>query len=201
MVITIAYTINIDNFVVTHTVSNLLPSKSQYILPIATIANVAYSDWSPPINQSTRMNIYSYIINNAGIHFRGICRGLGLSIGVVQFHLQVLESSGLISSIRYRRCKRFFQLKTYSKTEKILLSLLREKTAGKILCLLVEKHEILHTKLSNILGITSQALTWQIHRLHKEGLIGIQKDGIKNTYSLLITIKPTVEQCISFIKS
>src|SRR6056297_694190 len=60
------------------------------------------------LNQRTRREIYELIRNNEGLHFRSICRNLGRKMGVVQYHVSVLEKHGLIRSVRDGRYKCFF---------------------------------------------------------------------------------------------
>jgi len=57
---------------------------------------------------SVRDQIYALIIENPGIWFREICRSLGKAIGVVQYHLYILSSAGLIFSVKRGKYKCFF---------------------------------------------------------------------------------------------
>jgi predicted transcriptional regulator len=41
-----------------------------------------------------------------------------------------------------------------------------------------------HKELASKMGITSQALTWQMNRLKKTGLINISQEGMGMKYSL-----------------
>ena len=74
------------------------------------------------LNQTTRMQIYNFITDNPGVNFRGICSSLALPIGLVQYHLTVLDKGNLISDCRDGRNKRFFKSRKFSDTEmKIIL--------------------------------------------------------------------------------
>ena len=53
----------------------------------------------------------------------------------------------------------------------MVISLLRQGTAGRILTLLSGEQSLTHTKLATILGVTSQALTWQMKRLRTMGVV------------------------------
>jgi len=65
-----------------------------------------------------------------------------------------------------------------------IISLLRHKTAGKILSILSEKQQPFHKDLASKLRISSQALTWQINRLRKMELIDFVTEGMKVRYFL-----------------
>jgi predicted transcriptional regulator len=148
------------------------------------------------LNQTTRLQIYTFITNNPGINFRGICNSLTLPIGVVQYHLAVLMRGGLISNRRDGRNKRYFESKKFSSIEKKILSVLRHETAAKILAILHDDESASHGKLAKRLSISSQALTWHMKQLKEESLVRGRADGATIKYSLDETCLDAIEQCI-----
>ena len=135
-------------------------------------------------NNSTRTEVYNFVVANPGIQFRGICTGLGIAIGTAEFHLGVLKRAGLISFLRDGKYKRFFASKKYSMKEMRLISLLRHENTRKIIKKIASDEIVPHKKLASYLSITSQGLTWQINQLRKEGIIKENIDGVKVSYSL-----------------
>jgi len=53
--------------------------------------------------------------------------------------------------------------------------------------------------LASKLDISSQALTWQINRLRRIGLIDAVKEGMKVKYLLNEEKATTVKQCLGFV--
>jgi len=145
------------------------------------------------------MEIYNFVKKNPGIHFRGICNGLGLSIGVVQYHLDLLTSAGLLSVCNDGRCKRFFGSKIFTETDMKTISLLRHDTTRKILTDLLQSDSVFHRDLARMLGITSQALTWQMNRLRKAGLVEAVKEGMSVKYLLNEENAILLRQYLDFI--
>ncbi|MCW4029715.1 MAG: winged helix-turn-helix transcriptional regulator [Candidatus Bathyarchaeota archaeon] len=137
------------------------------------------------LDQPTRQEIYTFIKDNPGVHFRGICNGLELSVGVVQYHLDVLEHTGLIESYGDGQIKRFFQADTFTGTQMQLISLVKHQTTGQILEILVQSGNLLHRDLATELGVSSQALTWQMNQLKNAGLIQSEKIGVNVEYCLV----------------
>jgi len=80
-----------------------------------------------------------------------------------------------------------------------IISLLRHKTAGKILSILSEKQQVSHKDLASRLRISSQALTWQINRLRKMELISFVREGMKVRYFLDQENAAIVKRCLDFI--
>lgn len=157
------------------------------------------NDRPPPLNQSTRTQIYSFIKNNPGIHFRGICNSLNLSIGLAQYHLGLLTKAGLISTFRDWRYKRYFKSNKFTKREMSIISLLRHQTAERILSILLKKQHASHNELASKLSISSQALTYQMKRLEKVGFVQRTKDGLKTVYFLDAANTLTLRRCINLL--
>ena len=118
------------------------------------------------------------------MHFRGVCEGLGLSVGVVQYHLSVLERAGFITSFGDGQNRRYFEAGVFSQMEMKLISLVRHDTAAEILTILSQNPSALHKDIADKLGISSQALTWQMNQLKKTGLISAEKAGVNVKYRL-----------------
>ena len=151
--------------------------------PTTFSANVTANSQAP-FNNGTRTQIYNYIEGNPGVQFRGICAALSLPVGLAQYHLGVLVKSGLVSFVRDGRYKRFFLSKKFSRKEMLTISLLRHKTARKILEALLNKKQLSHGELAREVSITSQALTWQMKRLGKTEFVLQTNEGLRTIYSL-----------------
>ena len=136
------------------------------------------------ISNSTRTEVYDFIVANPGIQFRGICTGLSIAIGTAEFHLGVLKKAGLISFVRDGKYKRFFVTKKYSVKEMRLISVLRHETTREILKTITAEKTVSHGKLASNLSITSQGLTWQMNRLREQGIVQGNCTATKVTYSL-----------------
>lgn len=169
-------------------------------ISIPFVLTVEHNDRPPPLNQSTRMEIYSFIKNNPGIQFRGICSSLNLSIGVAQYHLGLLTKAGLLSIFRDGRYKRYFKSNKFTKREITIISLLRHQTAERILSILLKNQYASHNELASKLSISSQALTWQISCLEKVGVIQREKDEMKTVYFLDEANTLILRRCINLLE-
>lgn len=165
------------------------------MLPAFLIFGRGFNEASTLLNQTTRMDIYNFIINNPGLHFRALSNFLGMPIGVLQYHLGLLVNGGLLSTHHDGRYKRYFESKRFTETEMKVISVLRNGTSGKILVALFEKPEMTHKDLALQLNISSQALSWQMRRLEKIGFVKRNVEGLNVKYCLDETIYATVSQC------
>lgn len=166
----------------------------------STFLDVAKEASFALVGNSTRAQVYSFIVANPGVQFRGICAGLGIAVGTAEFHLGVLKKAGLISFIRDGKYKRFFASKRFSQQEMKLISILRHQTAREILKTIVNQKSVSHCSLAAKLSITSQGLTWQMNRLREEKVVQESYDGIKVTYSLNEAYLQTLPQLLCIIE-
>jgi predicted transcriptional regulator len=153
-------------------------------IPIVIGAGL-HNNSTPTLNQPTRLEINNFVKSTPGVHFRGICDNLGLSVGVVQYHLSVLERAGFITSYRDGQNKRYFEASVFSQTDMKLIALVRHETISKILIILSQNLSALHRDIASSLDISSQALTWQMNQLKKTALVNAEKTGINVKYNLI----------------
>lgn len=170
-----------NNTVNTFLGNNMDPTQQ---LMITSPFALGISAAQPSLNQSTRAEIYSFVESNPGIHFRGLCDNLALSIGRAQYHTGILVSAGLLTVYSDGKIKRFFVRGKYSLAKMKIISMLRHQTRGDILKIISERKTVSHGELANRLDITSQGLTWQMNQLEKEAIVNETNDGLRLIYSI-----------------
>ena len=168
-------------------------------LPTSFGVNVGANNQAS-FSNGTRTQIYNYVEVNPGVQFRGICTALSLPVGLAQYHLGVLVKSGLVSFIRDGKYKRFFLSKKFSRKEMLTISLLRHKTAKRILEALLNKKQLSHGELAREVSITSQALTWQMKRLGKTPFVLQVAEGLRTVYSLDEASAPLLVQYLTLVE-
>ncbi|MBD3351160.1 MAG: winged helix-turn-helix transcriptional regulator [Candidatus Lokiarchaeota archaeon] len=149
------------------------------------------------LSQKTRCDIYTLIEENEGIHFRQICRKLNKKMGVVQYHISVLEKNKYIHYIKDGRYKCFFATKpngTFKshqtlpyeerQTREHIIAAMKRNTPNKIIRYLNENDEASHQELAEICKVSPQAITFHCQRLTELDLIGSKKVGRRKFYLL-----------------
>ncbi len=151
------------------------------------------------LNSSTRLTIYNYVSNTPGVHFRGICSGLGLPVGVVQYHLNRLTSKGFLTSRKDRRYRRYFEARRFSKEEMGVICTLRSETTRRAVSTILESPRISHGALAATLGISSQGLTWLMRRLKDEGAVCVESDYRSLRYTIHDDYREILVDCLGII--
>ena len=67
---------------------------------------------------STGEKLLSFIHDNPGYHLRRIKRGMGISMGTVQYHLDRLENNGKITSTKRGFYKYYFPIGIFKENER-----------------------------------------------------------------------------------
>jgi predicted transcriptional regulator len=160
------------------------------------------------LSQETRNSIFELIKQNEGLHFRKICRMLDKKMGVVQYHVSVLEKSGMIRSIRDGRYKCFFasdSLKNRNlspeqrnpvedQLRETIVTSMRRKTPQVLIKHLARNNEASHQALSDAAGVSPQAITFHTQRLQNFNIIESKKDGRQKFYSLTTVANRIVQE-------
>ncbi len=152
------------------------------------------------LTNQTRLQIYDYIDQNPGLQFRALCSALCLPVGLAEYHLGVLIRAGLVSYVRDGRYKRFFITKRFSKAEMATISLLRHRTAKRIVEVLLQKKALSHCVLAGEVSITSQALTWQMKTLANTDFVLQVNEGLKTIYSIDEASVPTLQKYLAIVE-
>jgi predicted transcriptional regulator len=136
----------------------------------------------------------AFILTNPGVYLREISEDLGMSLGAVQYHIWTLTRAGQLEEFRSGRYRRFFGASRYLEAERIVLSLLRQGTDGRILTTLSEGPHS-HAELAESVGLTSQALTWHMKRLKSLGVVEAAplKGFERSSYRLVDSVLPRVQ--------
>ncbi|MBM2818942.1 MAG: hypothetical protein HW410_624 [Nitrosarchaeum sp.] len=139
-------------------------------------------------SNSNSIKVLQYIQNNPGCYLRQVKRELTMSMGTIQYHLNLLEKNGRISSERRNLYKHYFPIGLFEQNEKDILKILNQETAREILMIILEKKPT-QTDIANIIQISSASVNWHIKRLIDFGLILEQKDGKFKRYALGVDSK------------
>ena len=165
---------------------NPLIIDNSFFIAVPVSFSLQATDISPQalFANLTRTQIYDFINQNPGVQFRAVCAGLCIPVGLAQYHLGILVKSGLVSFVRDGKYKRFFVSNKFSKKQITAISLLRHKTAKRIVEVLLNKKQLSHGKLAIEVSITSQALTWQMKNLKNTDFVLQFNDGLKTIYTI-----------------
>ena len=126
---------------------------------------------------TNQFRVYQHIKKNPGVHLRKVCRDLGLAMGDVQYHVNLLEKQGTVRSTRSGLYRRFYASGIFGERESLVLSALAQETPRELLLHLIEAPGSSQEELAAELGITAPSVSWNIKRLIQLGLVDRRQEG------------------------
>ena len=143
-------------------------------------------------SNSNTSRVLQYIQDNPGCHLRQIKRELTMAMGTIQYHLNLLEKQGKVSSEKQNLHKYYFPIGLFKQNEKDILKILNQETAREILLIILENKNPTQTDITNIIKISSASVNWHMKRLIEMSLILEQRDGKYKRYTLGIDSKHVI---------
>lgn len=129
-----------------------------------------------------RKQIYQLIEDVPGLHFREICRRLGMVPSVAEYHIRSLVKNELIVSRKEGKFKRYYVVGTVDAREKALVGTLRKKVVRDILIHILLNPGINHKELHEFFDISLSTLSFHLKKLLKMGIIKVEKRGRESYY-------------------
>jgi len=80
----------------------------------------------------SRRRIYDFLTANPGVHLRKIGQVLGMSTGMLSYHLGYLERNGILKSEEDGHRKRYFIARAFVEAQRRILAVLRQDVPRKI---------------------------------------------------------------------
>ncbi|MEO9364598.1 MULTISPECIES: winged helix-turn-helix transcriptional regulator [Candidatus Nitrosocaldus] len=118
-----------------------------------------------------RNTILEYISKNPGIRYRELLRMLGLTNGVLSYHLYRLESEQMIRIERDGGMTRYYA-SDVKQDEANILGMLRIPTARRIISYMLENDgSATLDEIAFMLGKAQSTIFWHMKRLMEKGLV------------------------------
>jgi DNA-binding MarR family transcriptional regulator len=124
------------------------------------------------LEHQRREQIFNYVKENPGQHFRGIQKALGFEVGVLGHHINKLEREEFIKSRQDGQYRRFYPMDAKIDV-KLILSQVQENILNWI-----KKHPGIsgHT-IATQLGVDNKVVTYHVNVLQNAGFIYTEKQG------------------------
>jgi predicted transcriptional regulator len=132
-----------------------------------------------------RQKVYNFIESTPGAHLREIGRRLGMSLGHLRYHLNILEKKDLVISIRNGFYRRYFVKKDFDFGLTGIFFALRQKNTRRIVLHLLNNPNVTHKDLMRMFDFPSSTLSLYLDNLVKKGVVQRLRNGRQNRYSVV----------------
>ena len=156
--------------------------------------------WSPVEHNDIdgiAKRVFQYVLEHPGCHLRQIRRELKISMGTTQYHTDLLEKAGRVTSNRHGLFKYYFASGVFHDNEKDLLAVLSHETARDILLFIMERKNPTQSDIAKGIGVSAPSISWHVRRLAESHLITEAAEGKYKRYRL----RGDPAQIVSLMKS
>lgn len=155
--------------------------------------------------------VLAFVREYPGAHTREIERQLRLSNKLADYHLDALESEGLVTKLADHGYMRYFDpelAKALRAPEKRLFFFARRPPALQILVTLAARGELTQGEITKTLGLAKASTTYYLNALKDGGILAMRVDGRHRHYRLrdaervhafLATFKPLPGEVDAFV--
>jgi predicted transcriptional regulator len=120
---------------------------------------------------ASRRRIYEFLSANPGVHLRRIGQTLGMSTGMLSYHLGVMERQGLLKSEAARHRRRYYLAQAYRPEQRLVLALLRERVPRTIMIDLATHGERTFADLLRTTRVTKSTLSYHLAKVVASGVL------------------------------
>ena len=160
-----------------------------------------YGDQKEEILQlASRRKIYDLVKKFSGCNFRDLERKSSLPVGTLQYHLHYLAKHELIAEKKDGNKIRYFA-KDIKPTDRLLLSLLRQKTIRHLLLFIMSHKKGRQQEIVAFLNLSPSTVSWYLSRLVKQNVLAVMKKEGEHCYRLALPEKEIITLLMTFKES
>lgn len=132
----------------------------------------------------SRRRIYDFLTANPGVHLRRIGQVLGMSTGMLSYHLGYLERNGLLKSDEDGHRKRYFIARGLVEAQRRILAILRQDVPRQIVLELLMHGERTFGELQLSVGVSKSTLSYHLQKLLGRELLLRAKRERESVFSI-----------------
>jgi predicted transcriptional regulator len=136
------------------------------------------------LSLASRKRIYAFVEENSGSHLREISRRCDLPLGTALYHLDRLETQGLLAVRRDGRYKRYFPAHGLGRREKDHLCAFRHAVPRRIATALLAVTRATQRELCSLVGVSRSTLSFHVNSMIAAGILRREPWRPENRYQL-----------------
>ena len=135
---------------------------------------------------SVQHKIIHFIIKFPGVRYRELMRLTGLSNGVLTYHLNKLDHSGIVKIDRINNRVTRYYSSDISDEESKILAILRQKSTRSVLLFISDHDQCSFNEIVDYTNKVPSTVSWHLMRLKESNIIRIRRQKDYNIYELSI---------------
>lgn len=136
------------------------------------------------LSLASRKRVFDFVEEHPGSRLREISRRCALPLGTALYHLDRLETEGLLAIRRDGRYKRYFTAPGPGRREKGLISAFRHSVPRRIAAALLQMNAATQRELCACIGVSRSTLSFHVNHLIARGILRRENARPENRYLL-----------------
>jgi len=132
----------------------------------------------------SRRRIYDFLMANPGVHLRRIGTALGMSTGMLSYHLGYLERNGMLKAEEDGHRKRYFIARAFVEAQRRILAVLRQDVPRKIVLQLLTYGDRTFADLQVSVGVSKSTLSYHLQKLMARDLLVRSKRERESVFAI-----------------
>lgn len=133
---------------------------------------------------NSRRKIYEYLLVNPGMHLRRIGQALGISTGMLSYHLTYLEREGLLKSEAEGHRKRYFIARAFVEAQRHILGILRQDVPRRIVVDILAHGDRTFSELRETAGVSKSTLSYHLQKMVERDLLVRSRRERESVFSI-----------------
>jgi predicted transcriptional regulator len=132
----------------------------------------------------SRRRIFQHVVDDPGIHVRGLQEALEYAKGTVQYHLRWLEAEGLVTAESDGQYTRYYPDAEFDSADRQVMNALRRTYARRIVAHLAAEGPLTTAELADRLEKARSTVSWHLSKLTEAALVTKERAGREVRYEL-----------------
>ncbi|HWG91662.1 MAG TPA: winged helix-turn-helix transcriptional regulator [Candidatus Thermoplasmatota archaeon] len=132
------------------------------------------------LDNELRKAIMEHLSENPGSYLGKISRELNVPTSTLKYHLNILRSFDLVSTVRKGRCRHYFpKRKRFTDVEKKMYAAIEHGPTRRIVQIIAENPGISQGGLVQATGLSQSTVAWHMAKLEEMNLIRSERNDVK----------------------
>ena len=169
-------------------VPQLATAPIETLLPLKAVGYLGYKRISRKnvLDSPRRLEILSFIKANPGLHFRKLLKEMSLTRGTLGYHLERLQSAGLLRAVKRRGRIHYFATGSPFSAEKETLIITMNNDARRGIITQIFLNQGAHTEeLAEESGLSKATVYTHVKYLERQGIVTSEREGRYVRYTLI----------------
>lgn len=135
------------------------------------------------LDNTLRERIMDMLVSNPGCYLGKMGRDLGVPTSTLKYHLNILRSFDLVTTVKKGRCRHYFpKRRRFTDHEKRMFAALEHAPTRRMVELVRATPGVSQAGLVAMTGLSQSTVAWHMGKLEEMALVTSERHGVKEYY-------------------